>query len=38
MLKKIFFATMLALSLYVSTAGTRAEQPPPECDPCPWVN
>jgi hypothetical protein len=38
MLKKVLLAALLALSFYISTAGTRAEQPPPKCDPCPWVN
>jgi hypothetical protein len=37
MLKKALFAALLALSC-VAAVGTQASQPPPECDPCPWVN
>jgi hypothetical protein len=37
MLKKAVFAAILALSS-VAAVGTQASQPPPECDPCPWVN
>ena len=37
MLKKTTFAAILVLS-FVATVGTQANQPPPECNPCPLVN
>ena len=37
MLKKTLLAALLALS-FVATVGTQANQPPPECNPCPLVN
>ncbi len=35
MLKKVIFAAILALSS-VAAVGTQANQPPPQCLPCPW--
>ena len=37
MLKKTLIAALLALS-FVASVGTKANQPPPECNPCPLVN
>ena len=37
MLKKTLLAAALALSFFAAI-GTQAQIPPPECDPCPWVN
>jgi hypothetical protein len=37
MLKKAVFAALLALS-FVAAVGTQASVPPPECNPCPFVN
>jgi len=37
MLKKTLFAAILALSIGASV-GTQASVPPPECNPCPFVN
>jgi hypothetical protein len=37
MLKKTLFAAILALS-FIATVGTQANVPPPECNPCPFVN
>jgi hypothetical protein len=37
MLKKALFAAILALS-FVAAAGIQASVPPPECNPCPYVN
>jgi hypothetical protein len=37
MLKKTLLAAILALS-FVAAVGTQASAPPPQCDPCPWVN
>jgi hypothetical protein len=37
MLKKTLLTALFALYV-LAAAGTQAAQPPPECDPCPWVN
>jgi len=37
MLKKALFAAILALS-FVAAVGTQASIPPPQCNPCPYVN
>jgi hypothetical protein len=36
MFKKALFAALLALSFFAAV-GTQATQPPPGCNPCPWV-
>ena len=35
--KKAVFATIVALS-FVATVATQGNVPPPECNPCPFVN
>ncbi len=37
MLTKVLFAALLALST-VATVSSQAGVPPPECNPCPFVN
>jgi hypothetical protein len=37
MVKKSILAALLALS-FVATVGSQANVPPPECNPCPFVN
>jgi len=37
MLKKALLAALLALSFFAAI-GLQGHAPPPECDPCPWVN
>jgi hypothetical protein len=37
MFKKTLLAVVLALSFFAAI-GADASQPPPTCDPCPWVN
>jgi hypothetical protein len=37
MLKKTLFAALLTLS-FVAAVGSQASVPPPECNPCPYVN
>jgi hypothetical protein len=37
MIKKVLFAVVLVLS-FVSAISVQASVPPPQCDPCPWVN
>jgi hypothetical protein len=37
MLKKAFFAALVALS-FIAAVGTQASIPPPTCNPCPYVN
>jgi hypothetical protein len=37
MLKKALFAALLTLS-FAGTVATQANVPPPECNPCPFVN
>ncbi len=36
MLRKIMMLAALALSLFTATAGSFAQDPIPECNPCPW--
>ena len=37
MFRKAIFAVLLTLS-FVAAVGSQASAPPPQCDPCPWVN
>jgi hypothetical protein len=37
MLKKTLFAALLALS-FVAAVGSQASVPPPQCNPCSYVN
>ncbi len=37
MIKKVLFAVVLAISFF-SAIGLEGAVPPPQCNPCPWVN
>jgi predicted nucleic acid-binding protein len=37
MFKKVLLVFALALS-FVSAMSVSASAPPPQCDPCPWIN
>ncbi len=36
MIRKLMLVAMLALSFFAASSGVRAEDPIPECLPCPW--
>ncbi len=36
MLRKIMMLAALALTFFTATAGSFAQDPIPECNPCPW--
>lgn len=36
MLRKIMLLAVMAVSFFAATAGSYAQDPIPECDPCPW--
>jgi len=37
MLRKVMMIAALAVSFFAATSGSRAQDPIPECNPCPWV-
>ena len=37
MVKRFLLAVVLAMT-FMSVIGMQASVPPPQCDPCPWVN
>ncbi len=37
MIRKAFMIALLALSFLATTRTTVADDPVPECNPCPWV-
>jgi hypothetical protein len=36
-MRKLFMLAIMALSFFAATSGTQAQDPFPECNPCPWV-
>jgi len=37
MIKRILYIMLLAISFFAASTATRAHDPWPECDPCPFV-
>ncbi len=37
MIRKALMVALLALSFFATSRTTVAEDPAPECNPCPWV-
>ena len=37
MLRKVMMIAALAVSFFAATSVCRAQDPIPECNPCPWV-
>jgi hypothetical protein len=37
MVRRIVTLAMLAFSFFVASSGTQAQDPYPECNPCPWI-
>ena len=36
MIRKVFMIAMLAVSFFAASPATQANDPLPECMPCPW--
>ncbi len=36
MMRRLIMIAMLAMSFFAATSGSRADEPIPGCDPCPW--